>query len=422
MGTLLIRNIKTLIQTNDLTAPLKGQAMADLAYINDAYLLIEGDRIIAFGPNAEAPKKADEIIDATGRLVLPAWCDSHSHIVFAGDRVGEYVDKINGLTYEEIAQRGGGILNSARLLKETSEDELYHSALKRLKEMVAAGTGALEIKSGYGLSLESEIKMLRVVKRLKQNTPVTIKATFLGAHAIPQEYKQDRAGYIKLIVDKMLPAVAEENLADYCDVFCDKGFFTPDETDVILKAAARFGLPPKIHANELDFSGGVQVGVANGARSVDHLEYVAETEIKALLSSDVMPTLLPSTSFFLRIPYAPARTMLANGLPLALATDYNPGSSPSGNMPFVLALACNYLRLTPEEAINAATINGAYAMDVLPELGSIAVGKKANVMLTHPLTSYAAIPYAFGVNPVATTILNGKIVYRANDAYAFFDD
>jgi imidazolonepropionase len=356
------------------------------------------------------PDLAIETIDATGKLVFPAWCDSHTHIVYAGSRESEFVDKINGLSYEEIAQKGGGILNSAKRLQETSEDELFIQAKRRADEIISYGTGAVEIKSGYGLTLQDELKMLRVIKRLQAETPLTIKATFLGAHAIPQEYKSNRNAYIQLIVNEMLPQVAAENLADYCDVFCDKGFFTVDETDQILEKAASLGIRAKIHANELDYSGGIQVGVKHNALSVDHLEYTGEEEMEVLLNSSTMPTLLPSTAFFLRIKNPPAREMLTAGLPLALATDYNPGSSPSGNMQFVLSLACINLRMTPEEAINAATINSAYAMGISETHGSITVGKKANLFITKAISGYAFLPYSFGANLTETTILNGIVV------------
>lgn len=426
MKSILIRNIQYLVQTGSINSSVdndnhvrKGEALQELPLCSDAYLLIEREKIQAFGSMAQCPERADQIIDARGGSVFPAWCDSHTHIVYAGDRVTEYVDKIRGLSYQEIAQKGGGILNSAQRLANTDEETLYQAALNRLKEQISFGTGAIEIKSGYGLSVAAELKMLRVIRRLKETTPVTIKATFLGAHAIPLAYQNQRANYIRLIIEEMLPQIADEGLADYCDVFCDKGFFTPEETDTILKAALQYNLVPKIHANELGYSGGVQVGVVNHARSVDHLEYVGEDEIAALLASNTMPTLLPSTAFFLRFPYAPAREMIDAGLPIALATDYNPGSSPSGNMPFVLSLACTYMRLLPEEAINAATINGAYAMDVLSDLGSISVGKKANVFITRPISSVGFIPYAFGSNLITTTILNGQVSYSHTQHFNF---
>jgi imidazolonepropionase len=411
MSQLLIKNIKQLVQVRPISPLLlKGAAMQELPILENAWLHIVNDTIAAFGEMDTCPELTIETIDATGKLVFPAWCDSHTHIVYAGSRESEFVDKINGLSYEEIAQKGGGILNSAKRLQETSEDELYIQAKRRANEIISYGTGAVEIKSGYGLTLQDELKMLRVIKRLQAETPLTIKATFLGAHAIPQEYKSNRAAYIQLIVNEMLPQVAAENLADFCDVFCDKGFFTVDETDQILDKAARLGIRAKIHANELDYSGGIQVGVKHNALSVDHLEYTGEEEMEVLLNSSTMPTLLPSTAFFLRIKNPPAREMLTAGLPLALATDYNPGSSPSGNMQFVLSLACINLRMTPEEAINAATINSAYAMGISETHGSITVGKKANLLITQAISGYAFLPYSFGANLTETTILNGIIV------------
>jgi imidazolonepropionase len=411
MSQLLIINIKQLIQVRpDAPLILKGAAMQELPILENAWLHIVNDTIAAFGKMETCPNLAIETIDASGKLVFPAWCDSHTHIVYSGSRESEFVDKINGLSYEEIAKKGGGILNSAKRLQETSEDELYVQAKRRADEIISYGTGAVEIKSGYGLTLHDEIKMLRVIKRLQAETPLTIKATFLGAHAIPQEYKNNREAYIQLIVNEMLPQVAAENLADFCDVFCDKGFFTVDETDQILEKAANLGIRAKIHANELDYSGGIQVGVKHNALSVDHLEYTGDEEMEVLLNSSTMPTLLPSTAFFLRIKNPPAREMLTAGLPLALATDYNPGSSPSGNMQFVLSLACINLRMTPEEAINAATINSAYAMGISETHGSITVGKKANLFITQAISGYAFLPYSFGANLTETTILNGKVI------------
>ncbi|MCC6461752.1 MAG: imidazolonepropionase [Saprospiraceae bacterium] len=410
MSSLLITHIKTLLQAESVARPLpRGAGMAELPALHDAYLLLENDRIAAFGPMAQCPARADEVLDASGRLVLPSWCDSHTHIVFAATREEEFVDRIKGLSYEEIAQRGGGILNSARRLQEASEDSLLESAWGRLQEVIGYGTGAIEIKSGYGLTLESELKMLRVIRRLKTLSPIPIKATFLGAHAVPAEYKSRREEYLDLVVDRMLPQVAEEGLADYCDVFCDRGFFTVEETDRILKAGWRYGLKPKIHANELDFSGGVQVGVANRAVSVDHLECSGEAEIAALLGSQTLPTLLPGCAFFLGIPFPPARQMIDAGLPVVLASDYNPGSSPCGRMAFIVSLACVKMNMLPEEAINAATLNGAHALELEQEYGSICPGKKANLFITKPLNSLAQLPYSFGTDPVETVILNGKV-------------
>ncbi len=407
---LLIRNIKQIVGlVAEHKDKVSGTAMASLSCIENAFLLIEKDKIIDFGSMNNCLEHADKIIDATGKLVFPAWCDSHTHIVYAGSRESEFVDKINGLSYEEIAKRGGGILNSAKRLQNTSEQELFESAWMRLEEIKMMGTGAVEIKSGYGLTVQDEIKMLRVIKRLKEKSNLTIKSTFLGAHAFPLEYKQNHQAYVNMIIKEMLPIIAQEKLADYCDVFCDRGFFSVEETDQILNASAKYGLKPKIHANELDYSGGIQVGVKNKAISVDHLEFTGDDEIEILLHSNTMPTLLPSTAFFLGLHYPPARKMIAAGLPVALATDYNPGSSPSGNMPFILSLACVKLKMLPEEAINAATINAAYAMEVNNELGSIAIGKKANVFITNPISSYAFIPYSFGSRLVETVIINGIV-------------
>lgn len=407
---ILIKNIKTLagILAADKKM-LKGAAMNELHQLNDAFLLIENNRIAAFGKNDDAPKDINHVIDANGRFVLPAWCDSHTHIVFAAYRESEFEDKIAGLSYEEIAKKGGGILNSAEKLNHTDENFLYEKALERLAAMRDFGTGAVEIKSGYGLSVAGELKMLRVIKRLKENTKQTIKATFLGAHAMPLAFRENRAAYIDLLTEKMLPVIADEGLADYIDVFCDRGFFTVDETDRILQAGAGYGLIPKIHANELDYSGGIEVGVKNRALSVDHLEFTGDAQIAALQQSHTMPTILPSTAFFLGLHYAPARQMIAAGLPIAMATDYNPGSSPSGNMPFIISLACIKMKLTPAEAINAVTINSAYAMGVENELGSITVGKKANLIITKPIENLSYIPYAFGSNHIERTILNGEI-------------
>ncbi len=411
MSTLLLRHIQTLVQveTTHRRKVVAGADMANLPMLHDAFLLLEDDRIADFGPMAACPTHADQTLDASGRFVLPSWCDSHTHIVFAASREAEFVDRLRGMSYEEIAERGGGILNSARKLQAASEDELFASAWERLQEVIGYGTGAIEIKSGYGLTVESEIKMLRVIRRLKAVSPIPIKATFLGAHAVPTEYKERRNEYIDLIINKMLPLLAAEKLADYCDVFCDRGFFTVPETDRILQAAWTYGLKPKIHANELDYSGGVQVGVANHAISVDHLEYTGEAEIAALLASQTLPTLLPSCAFFLGIPYAPARRMIDAGLPVVLATDYNPGSTPSGRMPFVLSLACLKMKMLPEEAINAATLNGACAMEIEADYGSIAVGKVANILITRPMPSLAYLPYAFGSDLVEQVILRGNV-------------
>jgi imidazolonepropionase len=413
MSSILIKNINQLFQVNrDDISYVAGNQMATLPVIEDAYLFIEQGMIAGFGPMSDAALahiKADKEIDATGRMVLPAWCDSHTHLVFSQWREIEYIDKIKGLSYEEIAQRGGGILNSAKKIAVASEQQLFDDAMERLNAMARYGTGAVEIKSGYGLTTQSELKMLRVIRELKKHSKLTIKSTFLGAHSIPMEYRGKQELFVDLVINEMLPQVAEENLADYVDVFCDKGFFTVEDTDRILEAAAKYGLKPKIHANELDFSGGVQVGVKHKALSVDHLEYVGDDEIKALLNSGTMPTILPGAAFFLNMIYSPARKMIEAGLPVAMASDYNPGSSPSGNMQLVLSMASILYKLLPEEGINAITLNSAYAMGVEKELGSIDVGKKANVIITKPVSSLAYLPYAYGENKVETVILNGEI-------------
>ena len=410
---MLIKNIKTLVGILPQgVLRLCGSEMNTLNTLDNAYLMVEDGLIKEFGKMEECPDYRGETIDASGKMVFPSFCDSHTHIVFAGSREGEFLDKINGLSYEEIAKRGGGILNSARLLHETSEDELYRQALRRLKMVIGFGTGAIEIKSGYGLSTEDELKMLRVIKRLSQATPATVKATFLGAHAFPQEYKNGREDeYVDLLCHEMLPKVAEQQLAEYVDVFCDKGFFTVEQTARILETAQKYGIRGKIHANELDFSGGVQVGIRYNALSVDHLESSGEKEIEALKGSETMPTGLPGCSFFLNLPYAPLKQMINSGLSVALATDFNPGSTPSGNMKMVLSLACIKMRLTPAQAINAATINGAYALGISDTHGSITAGKAANLFITNEIPSIAYIPYSYTEPMVDTVILNGKI-YR----------
>lgn len=386
--------------------------MANIHTIKDAFLLIDKGVIEDFGLMKDFKEQVPEgdVLDASGKLIFPSFCDSHTHIVYAGSRELEYRDKILGLSYEEIAKRGGGILNSARLLHNTSEDALYEQALKRIYEIIGLGTGAVEIKSGYGLTLQDELKMLRVIKRLKEYTPITIKSTFLGAHAVPVEYKARQSEYVDLVINEMIPVVAYENLADYIDVFCDRGFFTVEETERILNAGQKFGLRPKIHANELDYSGGIQVGVKYNALSVDHLEYTGDKEIKVLKNSETMPTLLPGASFFLGMIDPPARKIIDAGLPLAMASDYNPGSSPSGNMKFIMSLGCIRLRMLPEEVINAVTINGAYAMGVEEKLGSIARGKKANIFITKEISGYEFMPYAYGSDLIETVILNGMVV------------
>jgi imidazolonepropionase len=411
---LLIKNIKGLAGVYDQSPEfLSGKEMATLPMLENAFLAIEDGKIAGFGLMNEWEGISDwnnlQIIDADGKFVLPAWCDSHTHLVFAGSREGEFVDRIHGLTYAEIAAKGGGILNSAKKLANTSEDELFESASKRLNEVKRLGTGAIEIKSGYGLSFEAELKMLRVVKRLKENSDVTIKATLLAAHAVPTEYKDRKNEYINLIIDKIMPAVAEEKLADFVDVFCETNYFTVDETDRILETGVKFGLIPKIHVNQFTAIGGIGVGVKHHALSVDHLEVMNDEDFEVLKGSRTMPTSLPSCSFFLGIPYTPARKIMDSGLPLALASDYNPGSTPSGNMPFVISLGCIKMKMTPEEAINAATLNTAYAMGLQKDLGSIEIGKTANVIITEPMSSLAFLPYSFGSNLIETVILNGKV-------------
>ncbi len=391
--------------------------MSVLPAIDNAYLFIDDGLIKGMGRMDDfagsgftkyAGHSDVRQINAGGKMVMPAFCDAHTHIVYAGSREIEYIDKIRGLSYEEIAKRGGGILNSARKLQKTSEAELTEQAIGRLEEIQSLGTGAVEIKSGYGLTTGSELKMLRTIRKLKELSPLTIKATFLGAHAVPAEYKTRQHEYVQLVTDEMIPRVAGEGLADYVDVFCDRGFFTEEETDRILGAAAKYGLRPKIHANELDFSGGIQSGVKHNALSVDHLEFTGDEEINTLLSSQTMPTLLPGAAFFLEMDYPPARKMIDSGLPVALASDYNPGSSPSGNMQLILSLACIKMKMMPEEVIHAATLNGAYAMGVEKELGSIGIGKKANLIITTPVPSYAFLPYAYGSNKVDKMIINGR--------------
>lgn len=412
--SILIQNIKALVFTEEKPKPFyAGKEMANISKIENAWLYIKEDKIEDFGAMDKMPEaynKAMQIIDATGKFVFPSYCDSHTHLVYPASREIEYVDKIKGLSYEEIAKRGGGILNSARKMAEATEDQLFDDALVRLKEIVAYGTGAVEIKSGYGLDTENELKMLRVIKRLKAASPLTIKATFLGAHAIPMEYKSNPTEYVDLIINEMIPQVASEELADYIDVFCDKGFFTPEDTDRILNAGLKYGLRAKIHANELDYSGGIQVGVKYNALSVDHLEFTGDAEIKALKNTETMPTILPGAAFFLNMVYAPARKMIDSGLPVALASDFNPGSSPSGNMQLIQAMGSILYKLTPEEGIYATTINTAYAMGLDDILGSIAKGKVANVFITKEIPSIEYMPYAYGSNKVDIAILNGKVV------------
>ena len=404
-------NIKQLLQVRPKGLDyVAGLSMSELPKIDNAFLAIQEDRIVAFGKMSDyRPKQHDQCIDAHGRLLLPSWCDSHSHTVFAANRSGEFTDRIKGLSYKQIAERGGGILNSAKTLQNTPEDRLFKQALSRIKTLEKLGTGALEIKSGYGLTTKDELKMLRVIKKISKHSAVKIKSTFLGAHAIPEAYKNDKYAYIDLIVNEMLPIIKKEKLADYIDVFCEKGYFNLEDTDRILTAAKAFGLKPKIHVNQFNSFGGVALGVKHKAISVDHLEQLSETDIEVLKDSKTMAVALPGCSFFLGIPYTPARMLIDAGLPLALATDYNPGSAPSGNVNLVVSLACIKMKMSPEEAINAATINGAYAMGVSDEFGSITVGKKANLIMSTPMESYIEIPYAFGNNPVFKTVLNGAV-------------
>lgn len=409
-NTVLLTNIKELFQVREsLSAPVKGAEMKYLPTLQNAFLFIENGQIKDFGPMSVCPAFNVSTIDCTDQFVFPAWCDSHTHIVYAGSREQEFEAKIKGLTYEQIAKNGGGILNSAARLRECSEDSLLEQAYSRLQEIISYGTGSVEIKSGYGLSKDAEIKMLRVIRRLKSMTDANIKSSFLAAHSVPLEYKDRREEYVKHIIDDMLPEIAQEGLADYMDVFCDRGFFTVEDTDKLLEAGWKYGLKPKIHANELDFSGGIQVGVKNKAISVDHLECVAEDEIQSLLHSNTMPTLLPSTAFFLKLEYAPARKMIDAGLPIALATDYNPGSSPSGKMSFVISLSCIYMKMLPEEAINAATINSAFAMELENSNGAIVKGYQGNVFISKKIPSLAFLPYSFGSDLIDKVILKGRV-------------
>ncbi len=408
----LIKNIKELVQVErQPKLRVCGKDMAQMETVKNAYLIIEDDKIAAFGPMSELKEQSfDKEVDATGRMVFPSFCDSHTHLVYAGSREIEYIDKIRGLSYDEIAKRGGGILNSAKRVQEASEQQLYDDAMARLEQIIRFGTGAVEIKSGYGMTPEAELKMLRVIRRLKENSPLTIKSTLLGAHGIPMEYRGRQEKFVDLVIDQMIPQAASEGLADYIDVFCDAGFFTVEDTERMLEAGARYGMRPKIHANEMACSGGIQCAVKYNALSCDHLEYTGEEEIQCLLSSETMPTVLPGAAFFLNMQHAPVRRMMEAGLPVAMASDYNPGSSPSGNMQLIVSFACVNYRMLPEEAINATTINSGYAMGVSDVLGSIAVGKRANFYITTPIPTYEYLPYAYGENKVARTFLNGKEV------------
>lgn len=390
---------------------VSGAKMKELPCIENAWLAVDNGIIADYGPMSDFPGIADwkglEIIDCEGKLILPCYADSHTHIVYAGNREGEFVDRINGLSYEDIFARGGGILNSAKRLSEASEDELFEQAMARLKEVIGQGTGSIEIKSGYGLSVESELKMLRVIKRIKELNLIPVKATFLGAHALPLEYKNNKEGYIHLIINEMLPKIAEEKLADYIDVFCEQNYFTAEETKHILEIGKKYGLIAKVHAEQMSHFGGIQAGVESGAISVDHLEYCNDHDIELLKTADTMPTVLPGAAFFLSLPLPPARKMIDAGLAIAFASDFNPGSCPSGNMNFMMSLGCVQYKLTPEEVINACTINSAYAMHLSKEVGSITVGKKANFFITKPISSYGFIPYSFGSNLIESVYLNG---------------
>ncbi|MES1217444.1 MAG: imidazolonepropionase [Bacteroidota bacterium] len=413
METQIITRIGQLVNVRTENQLLRGADLAVLPVIENAYLVIENGLIAEYGEMKNIRKSLLDIkhkIDAPGQYVLPCWCDSHTHLVFAASRENEFIDKIKGLSYAEIAAKGGGILNSAKKLNETSEDELFNLAWKRLKEVSQLGTGAIEIKSGYGLTTESELKMLRVIKKLKEKSNLSIKATFLGAHTFPLEYKEDHQGYIDIIINEMLPVIAKEKLADYIDVFCETGFFSPEETETICKAGIRYGLKPKLHVNQLNSIGGIETAIKMNAVSVDHLETMTNDDIAKLKKSNTIGTLLPSAAFFLRMPFQPARSLIDSGAAISLATDYNPGSSPSGNMNFVLSLSCIQMKMLPEEAINAATVNGAYAMELQNETGSIMAGKKANLIFTKQISSIAYLPYAFGTNMIDKVMIDGNWV------------
>lgn len=409
---ILIKNIKQLIQTSKDPATLlkKGTEMAQMDVVENGWLIIEDSKIKNFGDSTTFPsqERFDKEIDATGRVVMPALCDCHTHIVYAGSREKEFFDKIRGLSYQEIAKRGGGILNSADLLSKTSEGELFQQAMERVREITAKGTGSVEIKSGYGLNPADEIKMLRVIKRISEESQLTVKSTFLGAHAFPQRYKEDHAGYVDEIINEMIPVIATEELADYIDIFCEEGFFSIEDTDRILNAGIKYGLRPKVHANQMGFSGGVQMGVKYNAISVDHLEFTGDEEFELLANSDTMPVLLPGATMFLKMDYAPAQKMLERGLPLAVASNYNPGSCPSGDLMFMMFLACQHYKFTAEQAINATTINSAYAIDLSETKGTIAVGKDADLLITKPVPSYEFLPYSFTTPLIERMILGGK--------------
>lgn len=409
---ILLKNIKELLQIREKgLLKVAGKAMNELPSIHNAWLLLESNVIKDFGNMGTIPvTSVDKTIDCRGKMVLPTWCDSHTHIVYAGNREQEFVDRIKGLTYQQIAEKGGGILNSAKKLQATSEEDLYQQSATRLEQVMLSGTGAIEIKSGYGLTTEAELKMLRVAKQLGENYPVTVKTTFLGAHAVPLAFKGNKDGYLNLLITEMLPKIAQEKLADFVDIFCEEGYFSVEDTHKILTAGNSYGLLPKIHVNQFNAIGGVQAGVIHDALSVDHLEVLTDEDISILKGSNTMPVALPTCSYFLSIPYTPGRKLLDAGLPLALATDYNPGSTPSGNMNFVVSTACIKMKLTPEEAINAATLNGAYAMGLSETHGSITKGKSASVMITKEIPSYGYLPYDFGNNNIETVIISGKII------------
>ncbi len=409
---ILFKNIKSLLQTRgENVKKVAGQDMHQLPKIDQAFLLIKDGLIESFGEMDHCPKPSDtKIIDVSGQMILPSWCDSHTHIVYAGNREGEFIDRINGLTYEEIAKKGGGILNSAKKLQNTSESDLYTQSKTRLEEVIKLGTGAIEIKSGYGLTKEAELKMLRVIKQLKSAYNIPIKATFLAAHALPQAFKNNKSAFLDLMIKDVLPTVAKEKLAEYIDVFCEKGYFSVEDTERVMQAGIQLGLTPKIHVNQFNAIGGVNACVKHNARSVDHLEVILNEDIEALKGSNTMPVALPACSYFLGIPYTPAKEIISAGLPLALASDYNPGSSPTGNMNFVVSAACIKMKMTPEAAINAATINGAYAMDLSDKVGSITPGKIANLIITKPIPSYGMLPYAFGSNLIDQVYVAGKLI------------
>ena len=409
---ILFTHVKELLQTRPKSeVKVMGAAMKELPHIKNAFLRIQGDTILDFGAMDDLViQDTDDVVDVTGKIILPTWCDSHSHVVYAGDRSQEFVDQLNGLSYEDIAAKGGGILNSAQTLQDTSEQSLLEQSMERVHALIQLGTGALEIKSGYGLSTEAELKMLRVIKTIKETAPLKIKATFLGAHAIPETYKSNKQAYLDLIINSMLPEIHTQKLADFVDVFCEKGYFSLEDTEQILEAATKYGLVPKIHVNQFNAFGGVGLGVKHKALSVDHLEVLNAEDFDVLKDSSTIPVALPGCSFFLGIPYTPARKLIDGGMALAIATDYNPGSAPSGNMNFVVSLACIKMNMSPEEAINAATLNGAYAMDISDQYGSIATGKKANLIITKNMTSYRQIPYHFGNNPIHKVMINGEFV------------